>query len=163
MTNQEKDTNLMQVDIDKCTGCGLCLEVCSINAINLVAGKAVINQDICIICGSCATKCPENAISEVGLAVPAQLATLYPVRQQKSNPVVKLRPTGERVPWATPVLSFLGREIVPRLIDTMFTALDRRLASSPETSVASNPQVAPRAQGRNCQARRRRRGKKYRL
>ncbi|MHA1620422.1 MAG: DUF362 domain-containing protein [Promethearchaeota archaeon] len=47
---------------DDCIGCGLCaIDVCFIDAISIVDGKAIIN-DSCRICGRCASMCPPKAI-----------------------------------------------------------------------------------------------------
>jgi MinD superfamily P-loop ATPase len=47
---------------EDCIGCGACLDdVCFIDAISLVDGKAVISED-CRGCGHCAEVCPEDAI-----------------------------------------------------------------------------------------------------
>lgn len=47
-----------QVDLDKCTQCGLCTEVCRFNAID----NGVVNNISCEGCGFCSHICPENAI-----------------------------------------------------------------------------------------------------
>nr|HDN00123.1 4Fe-4S dicluster domain-containing protein [Deltaproteobacteria bacterium] len=53
------------VDIDKCDGCGKCIEVCKMKAITLnEQNRAVINQKKCKLCGRCMLNCPISAISE---------------------------------------------------------------------------------------------------
>jgi len=50
---------------EDCIGCGACTEeICFIDAIHLVNGKAVISED-CRGCGICAEHCPEGAIRVV--------------------------------------------------------------------------------------------------
>ncbi|MGD2251134.1 MAG: 4Fe-4S binding protein [Candidatus Methanofastidiosia archaeon] len=44
-----------------CTGCGVCTDVCFVNAITIKDGKAVISEQ-CRGCGRCASVCPQNAI-----------------------------------------------------------------------------------------------------
>ena len=47
---------------DACVGCGTCTKnTCFVNAIQLVDGRAVINED-CRGCGNCVEKCPHDAI-----------------------------------------------------------------------------------------------------
>jgi len=52
-----------KVDKEKCTGCESCVEVCPVEAISMVDGKAEVNQDECIDCGQCVEACPVEAIS----------------------------------------------------------------------------------------------------
>ncbi len=53
---------MFYVDSDKCTGCGLCADVCPQGAISLRNNTAVIDQALCSQCGNCATICPAGAI-----------------------------------------------------------------------------------------------------
>lgn len=43
----------MQINIDKCVGCGKCLKFCTVEAISISNKKAIINADECIDCGVC--------------------------------------------------------------------------------------------------------------
>ncbi|MGD9125720.1 MAG: 4Fe-4S dicluster domain-containing protein [Desulfarculaceae bacterium] len=53
-----------EVDIANCSGCGLCLAVCQVNAIRLDDSQtAQAEADKCLGCGQCAFVCPEDAIS----------------------------------------------------------------------------------------------------
>jgi len=49
------------VDAEKCTGCGICEDVCPTGAIK-VEGHAVVNPDMCTGCAACVAQCPQNAI-----------------------------------------------------------------------------------------------------
>lgn len=52
-----------KVNLALCTGCGSCVDVCPVEAISLVDGKAVINSSICANCRVCENECPVGAIS----------------------------------------------------------------------------------------------------
>ena len=52
----------MYVDIEKCVGCGTCVQDCPLGAIRLKKKKAAID-DRCSQCGACMRVCPEEAIS----------------------------------------------------------------------------------------------------
>ncbi|OYT26674.1 MAG: hypothetical protein B6U97_03350 [Candidatus Altiarchaeales archaeon ex4484_96] len=50
---------------DKCSGCGLCVNVCPYDAIRLTKeGVVKINEILCKGCGSCAAICPSSAIAQ---------------------------------------------------------------------------------------------------
>ncbi len=53
------------VDLQKCTFCGRCAEVCAFNALAVFQDQVMILAELCHGCGSCAYLCPEKAISEV--------------------------------------------------------------------------------------------------
>jgi ferredoxin len=166
----EVKLKMMQVKLEKCTGCGECLEVCSVEAISLIEGKAAIDVDTCLSCGACVQACPAGAIKEVQLPVLARTVAIQAIKPSAARPVLVERPQG-RLAWARPVLSYLGREIVPRLADTLITALDRRLSASPQVGAVYDPGKAPQIRFsqigakqfpvRQRQLRRRRRGGKF--
>jgi len=50
------------VQTDKCTACGICADVCPVNAIT-IEGQAVVNPDVCTGCAACVYECPNAAIA----------------------------------------------------------------------------------------------------
>jgi NAD-dependent dihydropyrimidine dehydrogenase PreA subunit len=53
----------LTLDMKKCTGCGLCLEVCPHGVFELREGKVVITDaDKCMECGACANNCAFGAL-----------------------------------------------------------------------------------------------------
>ncbi len=54
---------LPEIDLDKCTGCGDCIELCLGGVIALVNGKVTITRpDECNYCTDCEFYCPSGAI-----------------------------------------------------------------------------------------------------
>ena len=51
-----------KIDSEKCTGCGVCVDVCPLEAISLNDGIAVIDEDTCTECSLCVNECPNDAI-----------------------------------------------------------------------------------------------------
>ena len=55
---------VIQIDEEKCTGCGICVQACHEGAIGLVGGKArLMRDDYCDGLGDCLPACPEDAIT----------------------------------------------------------------------------------------------------
>ena len=55
---------IVQIDQDKCDGCGLCVPSCAEGAIRIVDGKAEIAADnLCDGLGACLGDCPKDAIT----------------------------------------------------------------------------------------------------
>lgn len=58
-----KNVVTLQHDPEKCTGCGMCLEVCPHRVFEKSGDKVVIgDRDVCMECGACARNCPFEAI-----------------------------------------------------------------------------------------------------
>ena len=54
----------VNVDVDKCIGCGECVDVCPVSVYEMEGGKSVVvSPDECIGCESCVEICPEGAIT----------------------------------------------------------------------------------------------------
>ena len=59
-----KNVVTLQLDSEKCTGCGMCMEVCP-HSVFQKNGKivAIADRDACMECGACAKNCAFSAIS----------------------------------------------------------------------------------------------------
>jgi Pyruvate/2-oxoacid:ferredoxin oxidoreductase delta subunit len=55
---------IIQIDEEKCTGCGLCVTGCAEGAIQIIDGKARLVSDVyCDGLGACIGECPEDALT----------------------------------------------------------------------------------------------------
>ncbi|MCI0476272.1 MAG: 4Fe-4S binding protein [Anaerolineales bacterium] len=139
----------MYVNEARCTGCGACLQVCPSDAIRLVNNCAQIDAVLCNDCRTCVEVCPSDAIIT---AVPA----IVPAAQIAPVVETKMVPARSRVvaPAVGAALTFLGREVAPRVasavVETMLNrAAERtRLQSTPSVR-ANRPRRLRRRAGRS--------------
>ena len=57
-------TPVPEVDMEKCTMCGKCAEICQFNAIVMFGEIVMPFHELCHSCGGCMEVCPEKAITE---------------------------------------------------------------------------------------------------
>ncbi len=83
---------IIEIDQDKCNGCGLCVTACHEGAIGLVEGKAqLLRDDYCDGLGNCLPACPTGAISFVERDALAYNETeVQKNMQQKANQATAL-------------------------------------------------------------------------
>jgi MinD superfamily P-loop ATPase len=66
ITHTEKvSLKVPQVDMNKCSLCGKCQEICQFQAIAVVGTTVLTFPELCHSCGGCMEVCPENAITEI--------------------------------------------------------------------------------------------------
>ena len=51
-----------KIDSNLCTGCKKCMQICPVNAIEIINEKATINEFCCNGCRICVSICPKSAI-----------------------------------------------------------------------------------------------------
>ena len=56
----------IKLDERKCTGCGICEDICIVGAIS-VDTVAHIDHESCVLCAACVAECPAQAFSIEGL------------------------------------------------------------------------------------------------
>jgi ferredoxin len=163
---------VITIDFERCDGCGACVEICPNNAIFLVEGKAEVDGLLCQSSEVCLAACPTGAIS-LGEQVQQPAAELARVPGRDPEPELMeatpetLRPAPIRsgvLPVVGAALAWVGREIVPRLADTILGSLDRRAVEKRARKKVKGaagseaPAHRGRSDDRRRQHRRRRRG-----
>lgn len=53
---------VIEVIVEKCTGCGNCVDTCPYGAISIADNIAIIDLDACTLCGACISECPFEAL-----------------------------------------------------------------------------------------------------
>ncbi|MBN1582129.1 MAG: 4Fe-4S binding protein [Anaerolineae bacterium] len=137
--------HIIYVDVARCTGCGVCVEVCPTGAVRLMEGGtgyyAEIDEEKCRKCGVCVEACPVEAIvSQVEPAMEGEIVMVkakpVPVKSQYRE-VRPVQPAPKALAWLGAALAFAGREIVPRVAVSLLDAWDRRASRSTPSQTAS--------------------------
>ncbi len=60
----ERSRGHIEIEIDNCIGCGMCVRSCPLGAlqVNRAKGLWAINRFDCIACGYCVEKCPKKCL-----------------------------------------------------------------------------------------------------
>ncbi len=53
----------VKVDLEKCIGCGACIDTCPVSALEMDGDKVKVDADTCVDCGACVDGCPVEALS----------------------------------------------------------------------------------------------------
>ncbi len=120
-----------------CKGCGVCAEVCTTGAIQIINGLARIAQDVCRECDACLSACPHGAL----LAIDEPVRAKHSIVTREPAP---LKPRLARPGWLPALgaaLAFVGQEIIPRAAGALLDAWDQR------QSLSSSAGYRPRGGG----------------
>ncbi|MCI6676859.1 MAG: 4Fe-4S binding protein [Clostridiales bacterium] len=95
--------NIIHIDKDKCTGCGLCADACHEGAIVIVNGKAeLLREDYCDGLGDCLPACPVDAIKIEQREAPAYDEDAVKLHLSSSKPLACGCPGTEAKQWTKP-------------------------------------------------------------
>lgn len=78
----------VEINTDRCIGCGLCSEICVAHNLVISQNKARKVMDDCVMCGQCSAVCPKKAIGvPKGKKVAMTLVLGYPnIKFLRSTP-----------------------------------------------------------------------------
>lgn len=77
---------IIEINEEKCNGCGLCAKACHENAIGMVNGKAkLLRDDYCDGLGDCLPTCPTGAITFVEREAAAYEEAAVEANKRKKN------------------------------------------------------------------------------
>jgi Fe-S-cluster-containing hydrogenase component 2 len=122
---------LIAISAEHCNGCATCVETCPNGAIYLVDHRATVDESLCQDCGLCIAACPTGAIAGIETAVqPAtervQVAAPRPemviVKAEERTPALRAKV----LPAVGGALAWVGREVMPRLAETLLDRWQRQ-------------------------------------
>jgi Fe-S-cluster-containing hydrogenase component 2 len=135
---------MLMIEVDRCTGCGICVQTCPRGAISLVSGIARIDSSLCNECQACVDICPTGAIQA---AMPILQRSDAMTAGDKQAVPVSTAQRGALATLAAATFSFVGRYVLPRAAEALVSILEQRAnlrtgtsepaPSTPQTSGAS--------------------------
>ncbi len=87
-TSRTNQKGIIHIDQRLCSGCGLCVKVCSDNSLTLLDGFAIASgQEMfgCVGCGHCMAVCPKDAIYIQGRELPDDACFELPSKEKEAG------------------------------------------------------------------------------
>ncbi len=124
----------VRIDQERCTACGLCVEVCKGGPLSLVDGQVRVDQVCllgCIGCGQCLAVCPRDCIEVIGRdLLPGDAVDLPPRDSRASYDALHALLLARRS-----VRHFQEREVEPELVDRILSSATTAPMGIPPTEV----------------------------
>lgn len=130
----------MVINPEKCNGCGVCVDDCPMEAIELINGIAQIDQKRCRECEACLSACPMGAITTT--------AFCQPISKPERGEIVKVNPSQaistssntktKTNNWASVFLALLSSDLIPRMTDLINTVFEQKSQTS-QIAIKSTP------------------------
>jgi ferredoxin len=156
---------LININLERCNGCGACVEICPEGALYLVDNKAAVDTRLCRECEACVAACPTEAITITSPAASPEPQRVLTPAPRPEPAVVRIEREMAPAPARTKVLpvvgaalTWAGRELVPRLATYLLDSLDRRMATRPTSDIARSGSSSTNRGGGGRQRRHRHRG-----
>ncbi len=117
---------MIQIDMEKCTGCKTCEVVCQVEAIRVIKKKAETNEN-CVNCGACTKVCPENALArEVIPGTGAMICSYCPIRCEirpgNTGACLRYMNNGKELVRNTPIVPYRDvTDVIPKEYDPAIT------------------------------------------
>ena len=151
------DHQLVWVDVERCTGCGVCAELCHLQAFSVKDGVAYVDEETCDGCLECVDRCPEEAIHPL---VHAEI-----VKVEDRTPLT-VRPRGTMIETAGAAATVAGLSLLTQVASWLARLVGRWLAEGYATGSRgveraggpSSPAKSEPSVGAGHRARHRRRG-----
>jgi len=147
-------TRIAWVDVNRCIGCGACVEACRVGAIALAGdpARAHVEGGACTGCGSCLDVCREDAVSFV------IQGDLIPVPE---HPTLAVHRSSSLIEATSTAFAIAGTGLLVRTVEILARAVNRWLIRALSSVGPSGRAVSRIGDGtdRGRRSRYRRRGK----
>lgn len=116
-----------------CNNCGLCLEICPLNAITLIDEKAEVTTLLCNGCGACIPECPEEAIDLKNSTKKQLYSSMKGLLADKKPDEVRI------IAFVEKTIAYTGTDFLG--LDRMHYPQSVRILAIPSTAIISSRHI----------------------